>query len=71
MQTEIVTISPKFQIVLPRTMREMLGLEAGRKMVAIEKGGQITLVPVVNIKEMKGAFRGISMEGLREDEDRI
>jgi AbrB family looped-hinge helix DNA binding protein len=56
---ETVTISSKFQIVIPRSIRESLGLRPGQKFQAIQYGNRIELVPVRPIREMRGFLKGI------------
>jgi AbrB family looped-hinge helix DNA binding protein len=54
-----VTISPKFQVVIPKAIREELGLLPGQKVQAIVYGERIELIPVRPIKEMRGLLKGI------------
>ncbi|MBZ5538130.1 MAG: AbrB/MazE/SpoVT family DNA-binding domain-containing protein [Acidobacteriia bacterium] len=54
-----VTISPKFQVVIPRWIREKLGLSPGQKIQAIAYGNRIELIPLRPIKEMRGFLKGI------------
>jgi AbrB family looped-hinge helix DNA binding protein len=54
-----VTISPKFQVVIPKAIREELGLLPGQKVQAIVYGERIELIPVRPIKEMRGFLKGI------------
>jgi AbrB family looped-hinge helix DNA binding protein len=68
MQT--VTVSPKYQVVIPKAMREALHLRPGQKMQVIEYGGRIDLVPERDIKELRGFVKGINTEFERE-EDRV
>lgn len=63
---ETVTISPKFQVVIPKSIREHLGLRPGQKVQAIVYEGRIELVPVVPIREMKGFLQGIDTSVPRE-----
>jgi len=63
---ETVTISPKFQVVIPKSIREDLGLRPGQKVQAIVYEGRIELVPVVPIRETKGFLRGIDTSVPRE-----
>jgi len=66
-----VVLSPKYQIVIPREVRENLGLEKGQKFAVIVKNGVISLVPVPSLEELRGMAKGIEMKGIRENEDRI
>jgi AbrB family looped-hinge helix DNA binding protein len=61
-----ITISPKFQIVIPRAIREMLGLRPGQKVHAIPYEDRIELIPVRRMKEMRGFLRGIDTSVDRE-----
>ncbi len=54
-----VTISPKFQVVIPKAIREELGLLPGQKVQAIVYGDRIELIPVRPIREMRGFLKGI------------
>lgn len=61
-----VTLSPKFQVVIPKEIRESLHLRAGQKMQIINDDGQIVIVPLRSIKEMRGAFKGMNTHFERE-----
>ena len=65
-----VTVSPKYQVVIPKIIREALNLRPGQKMKVIEYDGRIELIPDRNISELKGFLKGINTEFVRED-DRI
>jgi len=65
-----VTVSPKYQVVIPKTVREALKLHPGQKMQVIEYAGRIELIPVRDIKELRGFLKGINTEFKRE-KDRI
>ena len=56
---ETVTISPRFQVVIPKAIREELGLLPGQKLQAIGYGERIELIPVRPITEMRGFLKGI------------
>jgi len=66
----MTTISPKFQIVIPKEVREKLHLSPQQRLHVVEKGGVITLVPEVPLKSLKGALKGMSKTDLREKKDR-
>jgi AbrB family looped-hinge helix DNA binding protein len=57
MQT--VTVSPKFQVVIPKEMREALKLAPGQKVQALLYENRIELIPVRPIKKMRGFLKGI------------
>lgn len=65
------TISTKFQIVIPKEVREKLRLAPRQRFQVLEKGGIITLVPEVPLKSLKGFVKGIRTGGLREKKDRV
>ena len=66
-----VKLSPKFQVVIPRDVREKLNLKPGQKIVVIEKDGVLHLIPQKPIKEMRGFVKGIDTSKLRDEEDRF
>lgn len=65
-----VTISPKFQVVIPKAIRESLRLVPGQKVQAIEYDNRIELIPVRPMAEMRGFLRGIDTT-VERDEDRV
>lgn len=65
---ETVTISPKFQVVIPKSIRERLKLRSGQKVQAILYDDRIELVPVRPAKAMKGFLKGIDTTVTREDD---
>ena len=68
MQT--VTVSPKFQVVIPRAIRKSLNLRPGQRMQVIEYEGRIEYVPEKDISELRGFLKGIDTEFDRE-KDRL
>ncbi len=68
MQT--VTISPKFQVVIPKEIRERLGLSPGQRIQAIVYGDRIELIPMRPAAEMRGFLEGIDTSVERES-DRV
>ena len=68
---ETVTLSSKYQLVLPRGARERLQLRPGMKITVLDKGGVIFLVPERPIRAFRGIVRGVSVKGLREKKDRL
>jgi len=63
-----VTVSPKFQVVIPRPVRESLRLRPGQKMQVVEYEGRIEFIPERDITELRGLARGINTEFEREDD---
>lgn len=66
-----VTLSSKFQVVIPRDIREKLNLIPGQKIVVIEKDGVLHLIPQKPIKEMRGFVKDINTQDIRDEEDRL
>lgn len=61
-----VTISSKYQVVIPKAVRERLKLEPGQKVEAFAIGGRIELVPVRPFSEMRGFLHGMDPDFERE-----
>ncbi|RMF02296.1 MAG: AbrB/MazE/SpoVT family DNA-binding domain-containing protein [Chloroflexi bacterium] len=61
-----VTVSPKFQVVIPKAIRTSLELEPGQKIQAILYDNRIELIPVRPIKSMRGFLKGIDTSIERE-----
>ena len=68
MQT--VTVSPKYQVVIPKNIRDALKLRPGQKMRVIEYDGRIELIPDRDISELRGFLKGINTRVERE-KDRV
>jgi AbrB family looped-hinge helix DNA binding protein len=65
-----VKLSPKYQVVIPRDVRESLHLIPGQMMQVIAYGNRIELMPSKDIREMRGFLKGIDTTVSRE-EDRL
>ncbi|MEE4608024.1 MAG: AbrB/MazE/SpoVT family DNA-binding domain-containing protein [Desulfobacteraceae bacterium] len=68
MQT--VTVSPKYQVVIPKAVRQALNILPGQKLQVVEYNGRIELIPERDIKELRGFLKGINTEFEREG-DRV
>lgn len=64
------TISPKYQVVIPKDVREKLRLKSGQKMTVVTKGGLVYLIPEKPVESFKGFLKGMSRKGIREDRER-
>ena len=64
-------ISPKYQIVIPKEIRERMDLRPGQVVSLIERDCLVTLVPQRPIAELRGIARGASYEGYRDKTDRF
>ena len=69
-RTSTITVSSKYQIVIPLKIREALGIKPGEKLHAIEYRGRIELVPVRPTKAARGSLKGIDTNVPR-DADRV
>lgn len=65
-----VTVSSKYQIVIPKDIRESMGIVSGQKVQMMSYQGRIEMVPLKPMQEMKGFLKGIDTTVVRE-EDRI
>jgi AbrB family looped-hinge helix DNA binding protein len=62
----LVTISSKWQVVIPKDVRDKLRIRPGQKVEAFAVGERIELVPVVPLEELKGFLKGVVPEFERE-----
>jgi AbrB family looped-hinge helix DNA binding protein len=65
-----VTVSPKFQVVIPKEIRKKFGLLPGQKIQVVVYGNRIELIPVMPVKRMRGFLKGIDTRVPREG-DRV
>lgn len=65
-----VTVSPKFQVVIPKAIREELRIKPGQMIEAIAYDGRIELIPVGDVRELRGSLKGMDDSDPREIEDR-
>jgi AbrB family looped-hinge helix DNA binding protein len=65
----LVTVSPKYQIVIPQAVREALGVKPGQKMRVLAYNQRIVLIPDRPIEEARGWLKGIDTDVQREEED--
>ncbi len=63
---DTVTISPKFQVVIPKRIRERLDLKPGQKVQAMQYGDRVELVPLKPARQLRGFLRGIDTDVPRE-----
>ena len=61
-----VTVSPKFQVVIPQAVREAMGLAAGVKLQVVQFEDRIELIPVRAAKTLRGTLRGLDTTVLRD-----
>ena len=65
-----VTVSPKFQVVIPKSVRESMGIVSGQKIQMLTYGDRIELIPIKPMKELRGFLKGIDTTVKRE-KDRL
>lgn len=65
---DTVTVSPKYQVVIPREVRESLGIKSGQKVQVIRYEDRIELIPVKPAREMRGFLKGIDTAVERESD---
>ena len=65
-----VTVSPKFQVVIPQRIRKSLGLQPGQKVRAILYENRIELIPVQPMQSMRGFLKGIDTS-IEREADRV
>jgi AbrB family looped-hinge helix DNA binding protein len=70
MSKDIVTVSPKYQVVIPQSVRESLDLRPGTQMMVVNYGGVIRLLPVKPAAAYRGIARGIDTH-LPSEPDRV
>jgi AbrB family looped-hinge helix DNA binding protein len=66
----VVIVSPKYQVVIPREVRESLGIRPGEEVQVFEYDGRIEMVPLKKMKKMRGMLKGIQAPFARE-QDRL
>lgn len=72
MEREKVRVSPKFQIVIPKSLREELKIEVGQELLIYSVDGALRVVPPRPVKELRGIAKGMRWkEELRDHSDRL
>ncbi len=65
-----VVVSPKYQIVIPKEVRESMGIVSGQRIQMLTYRNRIELIPIKPMKEMKGFLKDLDTE-VKRDKDRI
>ncbi len=68
---DTITVSPKFQVVIPKKVREHMHIKAGEKMVVIERNNTLNLIPIGRLKDARGIARGVTTKALRDESERF
>lgn len=66
---ETATVSSKFQLVVPRGIREKMGLKPGERLAFVLEGRTLHLVPVESLDALRGRMAGASTEDVRDRSD--
>ena len=65
----VVTVSPKFQVVIPKEVREQLGIRPGQKIEAFAVGDRVELVPIQPMRSFRGKYP--DLPALEREPDRL
>jgi AbrB family looped-hinge helix DNA binding protein len=65
-----VTVSPKYQVVIPKEIRESMGITSGQKIQMLTYRNRIELIPIRPLKELKGYLKDIDTN-VKRDKDRL
>ena len=65
-----VTVSPKFQVVIPKDVRESMGIKSGQKVQVMLYKNRIELIPLLPLEQLRGLAKGINAP-FNRDEDRL
>jgi AbrB family looped-hinge helix DNA binding protein len=68
---DTVKVSPKYQVVIPKEVRESMGIKPGQEVAVLRYRGRIELIPMSPVKEMRGFLRGLDSSVEREPDREI
>jgi AbrB family looped-hinge helix DNA binding protein len=68
---ETVKVSSKYQVVIPRRIREELGIRPGQSVAVMAKGRALEIVPVRELADSRGLLKGASTDDYRDRKDRV
>jgi len=63
-----VTVSPKYQVVIPKEVRDSMGIVSGQKIQVLTYRNRIELIPIKPMEDMRGFLKGIDTNVEREDD---
>lgn len=64
-----VTVSPKFQVVIPQVIRDAMGIRPGQRIQALQYQDRIELIPLRPMRKARGMLKGIDTT-IKRDRDR-
>ncbi len=67
---DAVTVSPKYQVVIPRAVRERVRIRPGERLQVISFDDRIELIPLRPMRSMRGFLKGLDARFVRDEEDR-
>jgi len=67
---ETSTVSPKYQVVIPKKVRKQLGIKVGQKVQVLPYNGRIEIIPIESINKAKGFLKGIDTK-IEREKDRL
>lgn len=65
-----VTVSPKYQVVIPKRLREALKIRPGQRIQILEYDGRLEFIPLKSIKSLRGSLKGMDTT-IERDADRV
>jgi AbrB family looped-hinge helix DNA binding protein len=66
----LATVSSKYQVVIPKSIRESMGIKPGDKVRFMLINGSLRVIRDIPLQDLKGTLRGMPAEGLRDEDDR-
>jgi AbrB family looped-hinge helix DNA binding protein len=68
---ETIRVSSKYQVVIPKAVRQELGIQPGQKVTVMAKGRAVEIVPVMDMRAARGKLAGADITHYRDREDRV
>jgi len=68
---DAITVSPKYQVVIPLKVRKQMRVKPGQKMHVIAYDNMVVFIPVRPIKQSRGSLKGIDTKIERDEADRV
>jgi AbrB family looped-hinge helix DNA binding protein len=66
-----VTVSTKFQVVIPEKLRKEMGIRPGQRFEVLEYEGCLEFVPIKDVRSLRGSLKGLNTRAVREKVDRL